>query len=250
MGPEFDAIEANVLGSGQKYKLWFPNYTVHSGRPVPSNNKATTERFSISTQSLDYVIGTYRLPNYDTIGQPLNTLLSYQNSLEEGTSRATAESQINNGLRRVYNQSRYFAHNGDSITTTKWRIGNNTFEPKTIEEDFNGLLQHFNIHQDTVSGMYPGINSIGAFREHSYASICSLNFPEKGDTYIVSGLDTEQTPASIEWIVTSSTYTPTANGGLAGNYQITNADNCLPYIICAYNSHMEIGAGRIINLIP
>ena len=60
MGPEFDIAEANVLKSGHKYKLCFPNYTIQSGRPVPANNKATTERFSISTQSLDYVIGTFR----------------------------------------------------------------------------------------------------------------------------------------------------------------------------------------------
>ena len=75
MGPEFDVAVANALNRGYKYKLWFPNYTVQSGRPVPANNKATTERFSISMQSLDYVIGTFRLPNYDTIGQPLNTIL-------------------------------------------------------------------------------------------------------------------------------------------------------------------------------
>jgi hypothetical protein len=48
--PEFDIAGANVLQSGQKYKLWFPNYNVQSGRPVPANNKITTERFSISTQ--------------------------------------------------------------------------------------------------------------------------------------------------------------------------------------------------------
>jgi hypothetical protein len=47
MGPEFDVAVANALQRGYKYKLWFPNYTVQSGRPVPSNNKATTERFSI-----------------------------------------------------------------------------------------------------------------------------------------------------------------------------------------------------------
>jgi hypothetical protein len=41
MGPEFDIAEANVLLSENKYKLWFPNYTVQSGRPVPSNNKIT-----------------------------------------------------------------------------------------------------------------------------------------------------------------------------------------------------------------
>ena len=97
--------------------------------------------------------------------------------------------------------------------------------------------------------MHPCINSIGAFREHSYASICSLNFAEKGSSFIVSGLDTEQTPASIEFIVTTNgDYTPA--GGLAGTYAITDANNCLPYIICAYSSHLEIGAGRMVNLIP
>ena len=169
------------------------------------------------------------MPNYETIGRPLNTIFSSQNSLEEGQTIATAEQQVNAGLRRVYNQSRYFAHNGDSIVTTKWRIGNNSFEPQTLAEQYNTLLQHFIINQDTTSGIYPGINSLGAFREHSYASICSLNFPEKGEVYTVSGLDTEQTPASIEFVVTSSTFTPAE--GLAGNYLLTDATNCLPYLI-------------------
>jgi hypothetical protein len=47
--------------------------------------------------------------------------------------------------------------------------------------------------------MYPGNNSLGAFREHSYASICSLNIPGETDMYAISGLDTERTPATIEW---------------------------------------------------
>ncbi len=50
-------------------------------------------------------IGTFKLPNYETHGQPLNTLISTQDSLEEGLTRATAESQVSAGLRRVYNQS-------------------------------------------------------------------------------------------------------------------------------------------------
>jgi hypothetical protein len=104
-----------------------------------------------------------------------------------------------------------------------------------------------NIHQDTLSGMHPCIGSIGAFRKHSYTSICSLNFAEKGSLFTVSGLDTEQTPASIELVVSSSTYTPA--GGLAGNYTKTKGNNCLPYLICAYSSHLEIGAGSMVNLI-
>ena len=79
----------------------------------------------------------FRLPGYETPGLPLNTIFSSQDSLQEGQTIATAEQQINAGLRRVYNQSKYFAHNGDSIVTTKWRIGNNAFEPQNIDEQYN-----------------------------------------------------------------------------------------------------------------
>jgi hypothetical protein len=79
-----------------------------------------------------------------------------------------------------------------------------------------------------MSGIYPGINSIGACREHSYASIFSLNFPEKENVYTVSGLVTEQTSASIEWIVTSTEFTPAVgliNIANVGNYLLTDATN-------------------------
>ncbi len=59
--------------------------------------------------------------------------------------------------------------------------------------------------------------------------------------YTVSGLDTEQTPATVEWKEVSEAFTPN---------DITTADQCTPYLIAAYNSHLEIKAGRIVSLIP
>ena len=103
-------------------------------------------------------------------------------------------------------------------------------------------MQHFNIHQDTLSGMYPDINSLGAFREHSYASICSLNIPGESDMYTISGLDIEQTPATIEWKVVSEPFGADSN--------LTPDANCTPYLIAAYKSHLEIRAGRVVSLIP
>jgi hypothetical protein len=241
MPAEFYQSLSNSLGSGTTYKLWFPNYSVYTGNAVTATNKTCTTSFSISTKSLDYVIGTFRIPSYDTVSTPLNTLISSEKALEVGETKATAESQISAGLRRVYNQSRYFAHNGDSIKTTQWKVGNTPYEPQTLKEQFNSLLQHFNIHQDTLSGMYPGINSLGAFREHSYASICSLNIPGESEMYTISGLDTEQTPATIEWKTVGEAYTAT---------DITPAENCTPYLIAAYNSCLEIKAGRVVSLIP
>ncbi len=55
-------------------------------------------------------------------------------TLEEGSSRTTADGQVNAGLRRVHNQSKYFAYNGDRIAPTQWHIGNNSYDPQNIDE--------------------------------------------------------------------------------------------------------------------
>ena len=71
-----------------------------------------------------------------------------------------------------------------------------------------------------------------------------LNIPGETEMYTISGLDTEQTPATIEWKVESEPFTANAR-------TLTQANqSCTPYLIAAYNSHLEIKAGRIISLIP
>ncbi len=66
--------EASRLASGAVFKLWFPNYSVQSCPSVTSLNKQGVNRTSISCRSLDWVMGTFQLPNYTTIEGPLNSL--------------------------------------------------------------------------------------------------------------------------------------------------------------------------------
>jgi hypothetical protein len=73
MPREFYESLANGLDKGFTYKLWFPNYSVYTGNSVLATNKNCTTSFSISTKSLDYVIGTFRIPSYDSPNTPLNT---------------------------------------------------------------------------------------------------------------------------------------------------------------------------------
>ena len=82
MPREFYDSLANSLGNGTTYKLWFPNYSVYTGNAVTATNKNCTTSFSISTKVLDYVIGTFRLPNYDEPNLPLNTIFQKQNHLK------------------------------------------------------------------------------------------------------------------------------------------------------------------------
>ena len=68
-----------------------------------------------------------------------------------------------------------------------------------------------------------------------------LNIPGESEMYTISGLDTEQTPATIEFKVVAEDYTAT---------DITTNEKCTPYLIAAYNSCLEIKAGRVVSLIP
>ncbi len=54
----------------------FPNNSVYTGNALAATRKDSVTTFSISTKSLDYVIGTFRLPNYDRNDLPLNTVFS------------------------------------------------------------------------------------------------------------------------------------------------------------------------------
>ena len=119
---EFYMTEASRLAGGAVFKLWFPNYSVQSCASVNAGNKTGVNRTSISCRSLDWVMGTFRLPNYTTVEVPLNSLGPSPSALgPQGQTKYTWESQVRAGLRRLFNNSRYFARNGSSINTCSWK---------------------------------------------------------------------------------------------------------------------------------
>jgi hypothetical protein len=64
------------------------------------------------------------------------------------------------------------------------------------------LLQHFNFQNDQGSGgMYPGIQSIHHFQETFYGDLLSLNCNQSESDFVISGLDTQETPLQITWEV-------------------------------------------------
>jgi hypothetical protein len=239
---EFYKGEMAKLGTGGVFRIFFPNYSVFTGPSVQAGNKKGVSRASVSTKSLDWVIGTFRLPNYTNIEKPLLTLISDANEGERGEGIATFDSQCRNGLRRLFNNSRYFCRNGSSITKCKWEIGSGDYKDRTLEEQFNQLLLHYNIANDQTGGMYPGIQSIHQWQECFYTDLLSLAI-ENTDPYCVSGLDTKATPVQISWYVDSEAIGPIDT--LIPDEEAL----CTPYIICGYTSCLEIRGGRQITLI-
>ena len=245
MPADFYASEAAKLKSGAVFKLWFSNYTIQSCPRVRANNKQGVNRTSISTKSLDWVMGTFRLPDYDTISYPLNSLKPSPSSYGVvGSTKRTWEDQVRAGLRRLFNNSRYFARNGSSITKTQWTVGFKEEPARNMQQQFDHVLQHFNIQNDQgAGGMYPGIQSLHHFRETFYCDIVSLTCNQSETDYVIAGLDTQETPLQITWDVTSE---PT---GIIDELIPDVSKDCTPYLICGYTSCLEMQGGRQITLI-
>ena len=95
----YDAVRS-VLRSGATYKFYYPNYSCFQG--IASSNKSGTTRFTLSTQSLDMVIGTFQVPNRDTQQQPIlgnitNKYVSVEAKQEFGDLNKTLNYALNSG---------------------------------------------------------------------------------------------------------------------------------------------------------
>jgi len=242
---EFYQLEASKLASGAVFKIWFPNYTVQSCTAVTAVNKQGVNRTSISCRSLDWVMGTFRLPTFTSIEAPLNTMPSSGAAIGPvGTTAATWEAQVRAGLRRLFNNSRYYARNGTSITNCSWQVGMSLYPARNLMQQFEGVLQHFNIQNDQGSGgMYPGIQSLNHFRETFYCDILSLNCNQSEADYVISGLNTQESPLQITWNVNA-----TASAAI-DTLLPSLTELCTPYLICGYTSCLEVRGGRQITVI-
>jgi len=239
---------ASVLASGQTYQIYFPNYSVYQG--IPSTTKTSTTRFSIATKSLDMCIGTFQLPNRDTIGLPIlggqnyNTYAtSFANALsgEEGLQNTSLDTLINFKYPLTFNSSRYFVRNGDLIQNARWLIGGTPMNSENILEMYNGVLRAFNSQNDMVGGLYKGCCSLNHFRSQFFAHILKLSAQTENDAYTVSGVNCMENSLDITWETTG------------GDPDMTNPDTrllpagntgAIPVIIACYSSHIDISANR------
>jgi hypothetical protein len=247
---------ANVLASGTIYKLYYPNYQIFTGQS--SSNKSGTTRFSISTKSLDYCIGTFQTQNRDTISTVLNSVIAGGGSGEYGSATSTAGALINAGAQRVFNQSKYFARNGSGVKSGTWYAGSVKLISETPLQMYNGILRGFNMKNDLLGGTSPFIRHYSDFIETNFGHLISFQATGENDLYTISGLDSSQQPLSIAWEVQGGDTVVDGSTGLAGiksGQKVINdgvvyqaSDSALPVIVAAYSSHLEVTAGRNVQL--
>ena len=237
----------SVLASGSVYQYWFPSYNSFMGQPVTGSKTGTT-RISISTSSLDMLIGTFMVEKRDTQAQFLlgdcNKLFSQTTTLasaEYGQADTTFRGAIIKGEPICFNQTKYFVRNGTSLKQCRWAIGNVYFNYETIPEQFSNVLRAFNTQNDTLGGFHEGLTGLPAFQDTYYAHILSLNVSGENDVFTVSGLDASTLPTQISWeYVGGEDVTNATNTSIYGTDNTTHT----PLIIAVYSSHLDIMANR------
>ena len=259
----FDAV-ASVLQGGAVFKLYYPNYSTFLGAGV-TLPRTTTTRFNLSTQSLDMVISTFQVQDRDiqqapilgqanangwgslpTDGSLVGATSTSSAAGEFGTQLKTFNYALQLGVAKTLNNSKYFVRNGDGIDKCTYIVGAVRLIPETIQEQFNGVLRAFNTQNDTLGGLYPGIQSLYHYQTQFYSHILSLNVTTEHDMYTVSGLNCSATPISIGWEVQpSSNITGVEQQATSnGNIWQTSNTSATPVMIACFTSRLEISAGR------
>ncbi len=150
------------------------------------------------------------------------------------------------GCAKTLNNSKYFVRNGDGIDRCTYIVGAVRLIPETTQEQFNGVLRAFNSQNDTLGGLYPGIQSSYHYQSQFYAHILSLDVTTDHDMYTVPCLNCSATPISIGWEVTGTASAANVERQATSNGNIwqTGNTNAPPLMIACMTSCLEVSAGR------
>ena len=204
-----------ALDRGHEFDLYYKNYQIFTG--TATIDKSQSMRVSVSSQSLNYLIGTFQAPNRTNICQPINTLISPPQAGESGLYAATFDNQVASGMPRTFNNALYFVRNGSKIKSSKWSVDQQEYPVKTLYDVYNENLRHWDKFGKTED-IYKGIQSIYHFQETFYTDVLSLETPDqyKDGYYQVSGLNCKGQPLNIIY--------NTVGGDDVSNYPKVNPD--------------------------
>lgn len=240
MPPSFyDEVRSYLLTPGNSYSIYFPHYNTFYGSA--KTTKSNTVQFSLSTQSLDYLIGTFLVANREVAQFPYNSLTAWNDYRTQDTRVAT-------GALQAFNQSVYFQRNGENLATSQWDIGGSRMPsvPEDVLDCFNSTLQAFNLHNDTLGGCHSGLMSLHHFREAYFTSVLSLQWSGDGDgTYLMSGLNTKELPIQISWNTVADAAGVVPSVVADHNNIGTNGSYGLPFVIAAETKQVDLLAGRM-----
>jgi hypothetical protein len=254
----YDALN-RALDSGHEFQIYFKNYQTFTGTSTIDKNQSM--RITVSSQSLNYLIGTFQAPNRTTITQPINTLISPPQAGETGVYSSTFDNQVDSGMPRTFNNALYFVRNGSKIKSSKWSVDQQDYPSRDLYDVYNENLRHWGKFGKTDS-IYKGIQTIYHFQETFYTDVLSLEIQDQYNDgiYCVSGVNCKGVPLNIIYntvggedtsyyqytdvATAANIYGVNKKGFSAHNLYLDAASAYTPVIIANFTSKIVLSKGR------
>ena len=195
---EYYDIMNRLVDSGA-FKYHFKRYVLQTD--TATTTRLINYRLIANSECLNYVLTTFRPAGYDTIANPLNTLISGQSFGHTGMVNATWKNQVASGLPYTFNQSKFFCRNGNMVARMGYRVDESYFEPRNSQEMYFDNLRHWRSYKGTeLTRPHQGLKNIFDFIQCYYTGILSFEVKSDEDDktiYDLRGLNTNGKPVAI-----------------------------------------------------
>lgn len=189
----------NRLVDSGAYKYHFKRYVLQSD--TSTTTRQIDYRMVVNSECLNYVLATFRPAGYDTLSNPLNTLISPACVGHTGVKDATFTSQVAAGLPFTFNNSKFFCRNGQRVSRMGFKIDETYLEPRTKQEMYIDNLRHWrNYIPGEQTKPHTGLKNYWDFVNCYFTGL--LSFETKSDddvksVYNLRGLNTNGKAISI-----------------------------------------------------
>ena len=237
------------------------NYKYHFKRYVLQTDSATTTRqidyrLVVNSECLNYVLACFRPAGYDTLANPVNTLISSQSHGHTGVYQATFDNQVRCGLPYTFNNSKFFVRNGDKIARMGWKVDEVYFEPRTPQEMYIDNLRHWrNYKGNELTTPHKGLKNLYDFVQTYYTGILSFEVKSQDDDktiYALRGLNTNGKAVAISCFTETqdSTFIATTGTNETGfsSIDLQPADACIPTFLISTTCCLELEGRRNVSI--
>ena len=203
------------------------SYSYHFKRYVLQTDASTTTRqidyrLVVNSECLNYVLATFRPAGYDTLANPVNTLISPTATGHCGVAECTWKYQVDKGLPFTFNQSKFFLRNGQKIARLGWKVDEVYFEPRNKREMYIDNLRHWRNYVPGVDTKpHAGLKNVYDFEHCYFTGILSFENKSEDDVkyvYPLRGLNTNGKAVAI------SCFTETEANAFNGAENALNAN--------------------------
>ncbi len=210
----------NRLVESGAYKYHFKRYVLQTDAATTS--RQIDYRLVVNSECLNYVLATFRPAGYDTLANPVNTLIAPTATGHCGVAECTHKYQVDKGMPFTFNQSKFFLRNGQKIARLGWKVDEVYFEPRNKREMYIDNLRHWRNYVPGIETKpHDGLKNLYDFENCYYTGILSFeNKSEDEVKYIYSlrGLNTNGKAVAI------SCFTETKVNNFQGQAAALNQD--------------------------